>query len=131
MLFVWTASSGWAATALLCGGIAIPYFVRSTRAAERSIRARLRPHYWIGMLVPAVSFVHAWLPMAAGRMRGLDPTGLALATMALLTMLGQVALGVSLRQSTGLVHRTTKRVHFWTMVALASLILAHILLNRV
>ena len=130
MLFVWTAISGWMATVLLCVGVAIAYYVRSNRVVARSNRARLRPHYWIGFLIPAVAFVHAWIPMSSGRIRAMDQLGLVLATTALLVMLGQVALGVSLRLSMGTDHRTTKRIHFWTMATIAGLVSAHIMLNR-
>lgn len=130
MLFIWTAASGWAATVLLCAGVAIPYYVRSNRVVARSMRTRMRPHYWIGFLIPAVAFVHAWIPMSSGHIRSTDPLGLVLATTALLVMLGQVALGVSLRLSMGTDHVTTKRVHFWTLTTIAGLVAAHIILNR-
>jgi hypothetical protein len=131
MLFLWTAISGWTATLLLGAGIGIPYFVRNTPAAAASVFARLRPHYRIGFLIPAISFLHAWFPMSAGRMRGFDRSGLLLATAALLAMCGQVGLGLTLRDSTGADHRRTQRLHFWSMAAIVSLVAAHIVFNRV
>jgi hypothetical protein len=130
MSLVWTAVSGWIATVLLGVGAVIPYYVRSTTGMAGSNRARLRPHYWIGFLLPAVAFVHAWLPMSEGGMRSTDLTGLLLATIALLAILGQVSVGLGVRRSTGTDRRTSKRIHFWTMVCIASLIAAHVLLNR-
>jgi thiosulfate reductase cytochrome b subunit len=128
MLFAQTALLGWAATLLLVAGACIPYLVRA-RIAPAS-PGRLRPHFWIGFLILAAAFAHAWLPMSAGHMRGYDMAGLLIASLALGAMICQVALGVVLRTTRGPERNATKRVHFLTMAAIALLVTGHIVLNR-
>jgi hypothetical protein len=130
MIFLWTAISGWLATLLFGAGASIPYFVRAARPVTGPYLARLRPHYWLGFLIPAAAFLHAWLPMSAGRIRGFDQTDLLIATAALLAMLWQLALGIALRDAKGADRRKSRRLHFWTAALIAGLVAAHIVLNR-
>jgi hypothetical protein len=121
-LFAWTASTGWLAVLLLAAGFSVPYL------AGR--RTRLWPHYWLGFLVAAAAFWHAWIPMSAGRIAGYDWTGLWVATGALALLIWQGALGLTLRASRGADRKTLRRTHFWTMFAIVVLVLAHVALNR-
>jgi hypothetical protein len=129
-MFLWTAMTGWMATFLFGAGTSIPYVLKASRPAARAYGLRLRPHYWLGFLIPAISFLHAWLPMSAGRISGFDQTGLLLATAALVVMLWQLTLGVTLRSATGVERESSRRWHFRTMVLICSLVIAHIVLNR-
>ena len=125
-----TALSGWFAALLFSAGLALPHMLRRVKEARRPYLRRLWPHFWIGYLVPVVAFAHAWIPMSHGGTHGLNATGLWLATMALLLMIWQVGLGLTL-QSPALSGRCTLRsTHFWTMALMAGLIVAHIALNR-
>jgi hypothetical protein len=124
MFFLWTAFSGWTATLFLGAGIGIPYVGRSLGLAS------LRPHYWLGFLVPAIAFLHAWLPMSAGHMRGFNQTGLLLATAALFVMLWQMGLGLTLRAAKGIERRNTRRIHLATMLIIVALVAGHVVLNR-
>src|SRR5271167_5034719 len=106
MLFIKSALLGWVATLLLAVGASIPYLVRGATIPDTSDNKRLWPHFWIGFLIPAVALAHAWLPMAAGHMRGYNLSGLWIATLALVIMIGQAALGLALRGSQGAERRT-------------------------
>jgi hypothetical protein len=121
-LFAWTASTGWLAVLLLVAGVGVPYL------AGRG--ARLWPHYWLGFVVFGTAFLHAWIPMSAGRVAGYDQTGLWLATAALGLMLWQLGLGVTLRASGGQDRVRIRRTHFWTLLGIVALVTAHILRNR-
>jgi len=130
MIFLWTALSGWLATLLFGAGTSIPYFIKAVRPASGPYLAQLRPHYWLGFLIPASAFLHAWLPMSVGRIRGFDQTGLLIATAALFAMLWQLWLGITLRDAKGAERRKARRLHFRTMVLIAGLVATHIVLNR-
>jgi hypothetical protein len=91
---------------------------------------RLWPHYWLGYLALLVSSAHAWLAMRSGNMRGINSSGVWIATLALLIMLWQIAVGLTLRDPTQSNRRTLRRIHFWTMTSVAGFIIVHIALNR-
>jgi hypothetical protein len=124
MLFLATAFSGWATALLLGVGIGVPYFVRTTPGAG------LKPHYGIGLLLPAAALAHAWLPMTSIPIRRFDLTGLWLATAALILMAAQAALGLALRQAAGATRGRLRRVHFVSMALIALLVALHIARNR-
>ena len=130
MLFVWTALSGWLGTLLLGAGISLPYVIRSARQIAVPYLAQLRPHYWLGFVIPVMGFAHAWLPMSAGHIGRFNRTGLLVATAALFAMLWQVGLGVSLRNADAPTRRKVRPLHFWTMVLTVGLVATHIVLNR-
>ena len=125
-----TALSGWTAFLLFAAGLALPYLFRRARAGGRPFLKRLWPHYWIGYALPVVAFAHAWLPMRTGNVRGMNMTGIWLATAALLLILWQITLGFLLRNPLQSSRRSLRTIHFWTMALLAGLILAHVALNR-
>ena len=122
MLFVSTALSGWAAALLLGVSIGIPYLARNLRWPS------LAPHFVLGFLIPAVSSVHAWLPMAA--LRRFDSRGLVLASVALLVMVFQVCLGVALRKATGAERRRIRWIHLAGMAIIIVLVGEHVALSR-
>lgn len=130
MMFLWTALSGWMATLLLGAGVLLPYAIRSARHIAIPYLVRLRPHYWLGFTIPIAGFVHAWLPMSAGHIGGFNRTGLLLATAALVAMLWQIGLGVSLRNADAPTRRKVQPLHFWTMILTVGLVATHIVLNR-
>lgn len=124
MAFALTALSGWLAILLLGAAIGIPYLARIVRMPS------LKPHYWLGFLVPTVVFVHASLPMSSGRLSGSGRIGMLLATAALLLMVWQAGVGVSLRRAKGIERRSTRRIHFWTVLVVVCLVGGHVALNR-
>ena len=68
--------------------------------------------------------------MSSGNLRGMSIPGLWLATVALLVMLWQIAIGLLLRNPTQSNRRELRRAHFWTMASMAVLVVMHIVLNR-
>src|SRR5579863_3678697 len=129
MIFLWTASFGWTACLLFATGVAIPYLVR-TLALSGLQGIKLTAHYCCGPLIVIVAFVHAMIPMSGGHVRAYNPDGLLLATIALFAMLWQLAHGLLVRASHGAARQSARRVHFLTMLGIASLVAAHIALNR-
>ncbi len=126
MLFLQIALTGWVAALLFLIAVCIPY----VRRMPGGSRTSLRPHYWLGVLIPTVAFVHAWIPMSVGRTGTFNRTGLLIATGTLFAMLWQIILGMILRDSTGTERKATRRLHFATMVLIANLLITHIALNR-
>jgi cytochrome b561 len=128
VLFLWTALLGWGAALLIAIGVAIPYVVRATPSAAAPHLRRLRPHFAIGLFIPALALAHAWLQMTVP-LRGYDQLGLLLATIAFFALIQQVAQGLALRLTRGPSRTSARRVHFWTMAAIAALVAGHVALN--
>jgi len=63
-------------------------------------------------------------------MRGINAAGVWIATVALLIMLWQVAVGLMLRDPGQSNRRVLRRTHFWTMAMVAGLIVMHVALNK-
>jgi hypothetical protein len=128
--YLGNALSGWAGIMLFGSGLIMPYLLRGVSGAKTPYLRRLWPHYWLGYLAFIVSSSHAWLAMRSGNMRGIDSSGVWIATIALLIMLLQVAVGLMLRNPTQSNRRTLRRIHFLTMTFVAGFIVAHVALNR-
>jgi len=133
--YLQTALSGWAGVVFFGSGLAMPYLLRrvpgaKTRPSTTPYLQRLWPHYWLGYLAFIASFVHSWLAMRHGDMRGINTSGVWIAMVALLIVLWQIAVGLMLRDPTQSNRRALRRTHFWTMALVAALIVVHIALNR-
>ncbi|HEY0797374.1 MAG TPA: hypothetical protein VGD64_16495 [Acidisarcina sp.] len=133
--YLQTALSGWAGVMLFGSGLAMPYLLRrvpgrNKPASSTPYLRRMWPHYWLGYLAFFVSFAHSWLAMRSGNMRGINASGVWIATVALLIILWQIAVGLMLRNPTQSNRRALRRTHFWTMALAAALIVVHIALNR-
>ena len=127
--YLQTALSGWGAVALFGSGLAMPYLLRTPGAKTPYLR-RIWPHLWVGYLAFLVSFAHAWFTMRSGHMGGINAAGVWIATIALLIMLWQIAVGLMLRDPGQSNRRALRRTHFWTMTLVAALIAVHVALNR-
>jgi uncharacterized membrane protein len=57
-------------------------------------QATVAPHYWLGYLLLVLGVIHTVVPMQAGHLRQWNIAGLWIATVALLMMLLQGALGL-------------------------------------
>lgn len=136
-----SAVSGWLLLALLAATIAAPFLLRPGAAGRppagvaaarpRPYLQRMRPHYRLGLTVPALALVHAWPSMAGGQARTLNAVGLYLATGAFLLTVAQALLGNQLR-TTGAAaagRRRLRRTHLSVMVGIAVLTVGHIVLN--
>jgi hypothetical protein len=124
-VFVWAASTGWIAVFLLAIASALPFLLRWMRATGRS---GMRVHYLLGFAIPAFALIHTSFTMM--RMRGLDQTGLWLATFALVGLFVQMSLGIELRAPPWGQPRGLKRWHLAMMIAASGMIAGHVVLNR-
>jgi hypothetical protein len=125
-----TAFTGWASAMLFGSGLALPYLIRRTPRPSIPFLRRMWPHYWLGYLTLLFSFWHAWLAMSRGNMSGVDIPGVWIATAALLVIIWQVAIGLMLKNPGQSQRRSLRRAHFWTMMLVAGLIVAHVVRNR-
>jgi hypothetical protein len=67
--------------------------------------------------------------MSEGWVRRVDQPGLYLAAGAFLLTIGQVVLGLRLRDIRSRSRRALRRVHFWTMAGIAALTVGHVAIN--
>src|SRR5271166_3324016 len=145
---LWT---GWLVAALLATQIALPFLLRragsgaipasgampmKANAGTWTIGAQLpgnsmRWHYLLGFILPAAALVHGWIPMGSGHMPRTSMTGLWLATYALGLLFSQLVLGLVLQRMPSGAARVLRWVHFFTMLVIPALALAHMLLNLV
>jgi len=63
-------------------------------------------------------------------MRGMNMSGVWIATLGLFVILWQIGVGLLLRDPAQTKRRSLRRLHFWTMALVAGLIVIHIALNR-
>ena len=122
---VLSAASGWLLLLLLAVTIALPYLLRRRPGA---FPRRMRPHFWAGFAVPVLTVAHLAPSMTSPWIRTVDAVGLDLASLALLLVLLQVALGARLRRPrTG--RRALRRAHLATMLGIVVLVAGHVALN--
>ena len=132
-----TGQRGWLSTALLAAVIAIPYLNRvfvQSRHKQGSSPAPgplvpLWPHYWLALVLAALSLWHAWPALRAGHIPPSLTNGLWLATIALVLLLIQLAVGAFLRYGSPGPSGLVRRIHFALMAAIVLLVVAHIWLN--
>jgi len=125
-----TALSGWGAVMLFASGLAMPFLLRRRPGRGTPFQRRMRLHYWLGYLTCFVAFAHSWMAMSGGKMKGIDVSGVWIATVALVVILWQVGVGLLLRDSGQSNHKALRRTHFWTMTLVAALIVIHIARNK-
>lgn len=88
----------------------------------------LAGHAVIGVVLAPLAFAHAWFSMKTPVVRKTSAAGLWLATLALLLVLVQALVGLSMLYgppATGL-----RRLHFAAAIMLIALAGVHVLLNR-
>ena len=133
-----TSVTGWVTTGILCAQIAFPFWLRTTlprlakaggSAARGGFWQSMKPHYAAGFALPALSFYHAWIPMASGHMPRTSMTGLWLATFAMGLLFVQVLLGAGMWAAKGATAGVLRRTHLGIMLVAAVLIGFHLLLN--
>ncbi len=116
--------------------IVLPYWLRRNRfsrglglAQEHAAPylRRLWPHFWMGYLVLALSFLHAGTVM--GAMRRANGAGIWAAAAAFVLLSFEIALGLSLREQRLKLRRPLRRIHFWVMVLFAGLLGMHLWFN--
>jgi len=132
-----TGQRGWLSTALLAAVIAIPYLngalMRGQRRAgsspELSLLLPLWPHYWLALALAGLSLWHAWPALREGNISPGLTNGLWLASIALVLLLVQLAVGAVLRYRGPGPSAFVRRTHFVLMAAIVLLLVAHIWLN--
>jgi hypothetical protein len=136
--FFYTSASGWITSLLLGVEILLPYLLRRSRVSRaldivplQSGRylLRMKPHYWLGYLVLGLSMLHAWFPMQAGYMKRANMAGLWFATAVLLLIMFQALSGLTLQEARLPGRAKIRNCHYWTMIAVALCVGAHIYLN--
>lgn len=118
--FLITSISGFFAAFLIAFTVALPYVLRR--------RGGMALHYCIGYLIFLVLLAHMLVSMQAGMARGTSLAGLNLASLALLLVMLQVMLGMTLMRG-GVALRPLRRTHFATMLGILVLSGTHIALN--
>src|ERR1700684_1453823 len=106
--YLQSALSGWAGILLFGSGLQMPYLLRRLPGAKMPYLRRMWPHYWLGDLAFFVSFSHAWCAMRSGKMRGMNMSGVWIATIALVVILWQIGVGLLLREPAQTNRRTLR-----------------------
>lgn len=124
-----TELSGWAVTLLFCVTVVLPFWYRWRSPDPDGFLVRMRTHFSIGFGIAALSLLHAVLGVSS--VAGGSPylIGLAIATVGLIVAFGQVALGLQLRRHRGRYRGWLVAAHVGTMLALAGLGAAHLVLD--
>lgn len=137
--YFFTSVTGRIALLLLALDILLPYLLRRTRLSQflgldRGQAAspylhRMWPHYWCGYALAFFSLAHTWVSMQSANMKRINMTGLWFATVAIVLLLFQVALGLFLQDRALPTSKLIRSWHYWLMLALVVLIGAHAWLN--
>jgi hypothetical protein len=122
------AASGWLLVALLAVTIWLPHRPRARPSGARLRPPRLRLHYWLGYGFAVLALVHTMFARTRGIVGRAHPTGLRLASLALMLALCEVGIGLLLR---GRVRSrpAVRRLHFWVMALLVALVVVHVALD--
>ena len=121
--------AGRVATVLCIVVVALPYVLRRKRASSLSPAPYLRrlwPHFWVGYAIAALTVVH--VGMVTGAMARANIAGIWAATVALLLMVLEIVVGLSLREVSAERH-AGRRWHFWIMIAFVASLGVHLVLN--
>ena len=124
------------ATVLFVFVAVLPYPLRRNRLRRGIGRAptnaapyllRLWPHFWMGYLLLVLSFVPASVAMQPKART--NPVGILTATTAFFLLLGEVVVGLTLREDGTATRRPLRRIHFWIMIVFAGALTIHLWLN--
>lgn len=123
------AMSGWLAATIFCTTLIVPWGVDALRICGRPRRRFMALHWVLGIAVPVVGLAHGALPISTAGFSAFRKPALALGSGALLLLLMQTALGIALRGARS-GRPQLRGAHLATMLALAQLIVIHILVIR-
>lgn len=130
-----TSVSGFLALFLILIGVTLPYVLRwqARRSGNDAalIWGRIRVHSWIGYAVLVLVLLHMYVSMGAGMARFTSTLGLNLATLGLLLIFAQLALGLSLTSADTTGRRVIRRVHFAVMLGILAIVSLHLALNSI
>lgn len=121
--------SGWLAVTAFATTVVVPWAVTALNIRGRPRRRFMAFHLMLGIAVLLVATAHGALPIEAAGIFALERPALALGSSALVLLPLQIALGISLRGARSSRARL-RGAHLATMLALAGLILMHVLVIR-
>ena len=137
-IFFFAGVGGWLGFTLIGVTALLPYLLRRSRVSAllhmvpttgRPYLARMWPHFWLAYTATALALVHAWIFMTRAPMQRMNSAGLSLASLALLWLFLQMAIGLLLRQRDLRERRPMRQRHFWSMVGILVLVGVHVWLN--
>lgn len=135
MDLLFTSATGFFALFLILIGLALPYVLRwqARRAGSDAARVwrRIRVHSWIGYTVLVVALAHMYVSLGAGMARFTSAIGLNFATVGLLLIFAQLALGLRLTSADPIGRRGIRRIHLVVMLAILATVLLHLALNSI
>jgi hypothetical protein len=117
------------AAALCVAVIGLPYLLRRgpLRWHQVPYRQRLRPHFWIANFMAGLTVVHIGTVMRA--IVRANVAGVWCATGALLLLIFEIVVGLSLRENGWKGRGALRRIHFWIAISFAGLLATHLWLN--
>lgn len=121
--------SGWLAATIFGTTLFVAWGVNALRICGRPRRRFMVLHFVLGTSVPLVGLAHGLRPISSAGISGLRRPALALGLSALLLLLLQAVLGILLRAAKTACPQL-RTAHLRTMLALAGLIVVHILVVR-
>ena len=121
--------SGWLAATIFCTTLLVPWGVDALRICGRPRRRFMTLHLALGIAVLVVGLAHGVLPVSGAGLSMLRKPALLLGLSAFLLLLLQAALGTALRGARAARPRL-RGAHLATMLALAGIIVVHILVIR-
>ena len=121
--------SGWLAATVFGTALIVPWGANALRIRGRPRRRFMALHWALGIAVPVLGLAHGALPISGAGIAALRKPALAIGLGALLLLLLQAVLGISLRGA-GAARPHLRGAHLATMLALAGLIVVHILIIR-
>lgn len=117
--------------------IALPYLLRRGRLSRALGIAQKNPvpylgrlwpqHFWTGYFAAALTMVHVGASMRA--MGRANEAGIWAATGALLLLVFEIVVGLSLREGGRRARKTLRRIHFRIMICFAVLLVLHLSVN--
>lgn len=130
LTYALASSSGWLMLVLLLSIALYPFLLRAGWLGPvQPFLKRMRLHYWMAYACAGLLPIHLWVSMSDTLAQPFNAAGLDLATVAMVLILAQLALGLQLRTPALARRRAVRRSHFWLMVALVACVLAHVVLN--
>jgi hypothetical protein len=123
--------------AVLCIVVVIlPYFLRGNRfrhsfgitsSSPKPYLHRLWPHFWAGYFIAGLTGLH--ISLATGSIGRANVIGIWAASVSLLLLMLEIALGLSFKEPTLKMRKTLRRTHFWVMVVFVGALGIHLLFN--
>lgn len=134
MEFVLTSSTGLGSLLLMGVIVSIPYMTRWLRkrfgSSTVDYAIAIGLHQGCGYVLLALAVIHMYASMGGGMALRVNPVGLNAATLGLLLLLAQVALGMTRPQGEGATAMLAwRRIHLIVMLGIVAVVAIHVWLN--